>query len=125
MIPGVNPRQMKQMMKRMGMEQQDIEATEVIIRTPTTDLVFTNPQVARVHAMGQDTYQIVGTPQEQSRDQTSAPLTINDEDVETVVSQAGVSESVAREAIITHEGDLAAAILELNESKEKERDVSQ
>lgn len=115
MIPGVNPRQMKQMMKRMGMEQQDIEATEVIIRTPTTELLFTHPQVARVNAMGQETYQIVGTPIERSVDQTPE---VSKEDIETVMEQTGASEAASRDAITTHKGDLAAAILELTNSDE-------
>jgi len=36
----INPRQMQKMMQRMGMQQQEIEASEVIIRTPEKDFVF-------------------------------------------------------------------------------------
>ena len=38
-MPGMNPRMMKQAMKRMGIQQQDIEATEVIIKTPAKDVL--------------------------------------------------------------------------------------
>ncbi|MCB9358512.1 nascent polypeptide-associated complex protein [Candidatus Woesearchaeota archaeon] len=110
MIPGVNPRQMKQMMKRMGVSQVDIEATEVIIKTADGALVFTNPQVAKVNMMGQESYQITGTPVEQSLDTKPE---INDDDIKTVMDQANVDEEKAKEAIENANGDLAEAILSL------------
>ena len=33
MIPGVNPRQLKQMMRQMGMSQDEISTDEIIIKT--------------------------------------------------------------------------------------------
>lgn len=78
MIPGMNPRQMKQMMKRMGVAQQEIEATKVIIETGDKKLIFDSPQVAKVNMMGQETYQIIGTPIEESIDSTPD---INSEDI--------------------------------------------
>ena len=111
MIPGINQRQMKQMMRRMGMEQSEIEASEVIIKTPDKILVFENPQVSKVNAMGQETYQVVGTPHEQANEAT--PIEISDEDIETVVSQTNVSEEKAKNAILENDGDLAATIMQL------------
>ncbi len=110
MFPGVNPRQMKQMMKQMGIQQQDIEATEVIIRCPDREIVITNPQVAKVNMMGQKTWQIVG--EEEERSLNTKPE-INEDDVKTVVEQTGVSEEKARAAIEEANGDLAQAILSL------------
>jgi nascent polypeptide-associated complex subunit alpha len=110
MIPGMNPRQMKQAMKRMGIEQQDLQAQEVIIRLADRDLVITNPEVAKVNMMGQETYQVVGEVEERARD--SAP-DINEEDILTVMQQTGAEKPEATKAIQEADGDLAAAIMAL------------
>lgn len=106
----MNPRMMRQAMKRMGIQQQEIEATEVIIRTHDKEIVITNPQVSKVNMMGQKTYQVVG--EEHERNLSSEPE-INDDDVKTVMEQANVDEDTARKAIEDNDGDLAQAILSL------------
>ena len=111
MIPGMNPRMMKQAMKRMGMEQEDIEASEVIIRTPEKEIVFSQPSVAKVRMMGQESWQITGAYEEKPRE---ISVEISDEDVKTVMEQTHKSGEEARKAIEKHHGDLAAAILELS-----------
>jgi len=110
MIPGMNPRQMQQAMKRLGIQQEDIEAVEVIIRCPDKDIVISNPQVAKVNMMGQKTYQIVGEEHVRSKETTPD---ISADDVNTVMEQASVDEQTAKDAIARHKGDLAAAIVEL------------
>jgi nascent polypeptide-associated complex subunit alpha len=110
MIPGVNPRQMKQMMRRMGIQQVEIPATEVIIKTPDKELVITDPQVSKVNMMGQDTIQVVGEMHER---ELSAALVISEDDVKTVMEQANVSEEEAKKALEEAGGDLAKAIMEL------------
>jgi len=112
MIPGMNPRQMRQAMKRMGIQQQDIEATEVIIKTNEKEIVISNPQVAKVNMMGQETYQVVGEAQERS---IQTEPEISEEDIKTVMEQTGTDETKAKETIEKHKGDLAAAIMELKE----------
>ena len=112
MIPGMNPRKMNQMMKKMGIKQNEIDAQEVIIRTPEHDIVITNPSVSKVNMMGQQTYQIAG--QEEIREHETAP-DISEEDIKTVMEQAGVSEEVAKKAIEEHDGDLAETIMALKE----------
>ena len=109
MIPGMNPRQMQQAMKRLGIQQEDIEATEVIIRCPDKDIIISQPSVARVNMMGQKTFQISGEAHERPHD--TAP-DISPDDVKTVMEQASVDEQTAKDAISRHKGDLAAAILE-------------
>ncbi|RRJ33094.1 nascent polypeptide-associated complex protein [Halocatena pleomorpha] len=119
---GLDPRKMQQMMEQMGIETSDIDAEEVIIRTADEDLVFTSPEVQRISAQGQATYQIVGEPD--TRD-TSADADadadadeggreeIPDDDVEIVVERTGVSTEQAREALEAEDGDLAAAVSRL------------
>jgi len=112
MIPGMNPRMMKQAMKKMGMQQEDLEATEVIIKTPDKEIVFPQPTVAKVKMMGQETWQISGDFEERALDSTPD---ISEEDIKTVMEQTDVTEEAAKEAIEKHSGDLAAAIMELKE----------
>ena len=112
MFPGMNmnPRQMKQAMKKMGVTQDELDATEVIIRLPDRDLVIENPEVAKVNMMGQESYQITGDVVERQRN--TAP-SIDEEDVMTVMEQAGASHDESVDAITDAKGDLAQAIMNL------------
>ncbi len=113
MIPGMNPRAMKQAMRRLGIQQQEIDATEVIIKTADKELVISNPSVSKVNMMGQETFQISGNVEERAISSESSEPEINEEDIKTVMEQAGVSEKEAKEAIKENKGDLAAAIMQL------------
>lgn len=110
MMPGLNSRNMAKAMKRLGIQQVEIDAKQVIIKTENKELVFQNPQVSKVNMMGQETYQIIGNPVE--RQQSTEPE-ISEEDIKTVAEQAGKSEEQALKSIKKHKGDLASAILEL------------
>lgn len=110
MFPGMNKRQMEQMMRQMGMVQTEVEASQVIMVTPKGNLIIENPQVTKVNMMGQETYQIVGEAQLQAND---VAVEVTSEDINTVVEQTHVSADVAKQAIIDANGDLAAAILNL------------
>jgi len=112
MIPGMNPRAMKHAMRRLGIQQIEIPATEVIIKTEDKEIVITNPSVSKVNMMGQQTYQIVGEEHERS---ISKEPEISEDDIKTVAEQAGVDEEAARQAIEKHKGDLAAAIIGLKQ----------
>jgi len=113
MIPGMNPRAMKQAMKRLGIQQQEIDATEVIIKTADKEFVIRNPSVSKVNMMGQETFQIAGEVEERA---ISSEPDISEEDIKTVVEQTGVSEEEAKDAIKENKGDLAAAIMQLKEN---------
>lgn len=110
MFPGMNPRKVQQMMKKMGMQQQDIDAVEVIIKTQDKEIIISNPSVAKVNMMGQETFQISGNVEERS---VSSEPEINDDDIKTVATQANVSEEDAKKALDENNGDLAAAIISL------------
>ena len=106
----MNSRSMAKAMKRMGIQQTELDAKEVIIRLEDKELVFANPQVAKVNMMGQETFQVIGTPEERS---INTEPEISEEDIQTVVEQTGVDKEKALETIKKHKGDIAAAILEL------------
>jgi nascent polypeptide-associated complex subunit alpha len=110
MFPGMNPRQMQQAMRKLGVKQEEIDATEVIIKTPDKDLIIRNPQVSKVNMMGQESLQITGDIEE-----VEIKLEINEDDVKTVMDQTGVTEEEARKAIEDTNGDLAEAILKLKQ----------
>ena len=108
----MNSRKAQAMMRKMGISQQEVDATEVIIKTPEKELVINNPQVSKVNMMGQETFQVVGEVEERA---VSSEPEINEEDVKTVMEQAGVSEEEAKEAIKRNDFDLAKAIMELKQ----------
>ncbi len=111
MIPGLNPRQMEKALKRMGINQKEIDAREVIIKTDKKDIIIKNPHVLKINLMGQETFQISGEVVESA---------IKEEDIETVAQQANVPKEEARKALERTNGDLAKAILELTEKSSNE-----
>jgi len=110
MIPGMNPRQMRMAMKKLGIQQQEIDAKEVIIHLEDKEIVISNPSVTKVNMMGQDTYQVVG---EESERSLSSEPEISEDDIATVAEQADVSKEQALKALQEAKGDLAEAILKL------------
>lgn len=101
---------MKQAMKRMGIQQEEIDAVEVIIKTSDKDIVITEPQVSKVNMMGQETYQVVGNAHIRER---SSEVEISKDDIKTVAEQAEVGLKEAEKALKETKGDIAEAILKL------------
>ncbi|MFW6220799.1 MAG: nascent polypeptide-associated complex protein [Nanoarchaeota archaeon] len=116
MIPGMNPRMMKQAMKRMNMSQEDIDAIEVIIKCHDKEIIVSPAQVAKVNMMGQEVFQVSGDFVEREIDM--APE-INEEDIQTIIDQTNVSREIALEALEANNHDIAATIIYLNENKEQ------
>ena len=108
----MNPRKVQQMMKQMGIQQVDVPATEVIIKTADKEIIITNPSVQKVNMMGNENFQISGDIEE--RELSTAPE-ISEVDVKTVMEQTGKSEEEAKTALKESDGDLAEAIMKLKE----------
>ncbi|MBS3174555.1 nascent polypeptide-associated complex protein [Candidatus Woesearchaeota archaeon] len=106
MLPGLNPKQVEQAMKKLGIKQENIDAYEVVIKTDGKNLVIRNPNVTLIKMPGNESIQITGDIEEES--------VISEDDVNTVAEQAKVSKDEARNALERNNGDLAAAIMELN-----------
>ena len=111
MIPKMNSRELAKAMQRMGIQQQEVDAVEVIIRCTDKDIVIPHPQVAKVNMMGQESWQITGEAEERSR---STEPDIKEDDIKTVMEQANVDHDKALAAIKAANGDLAEAILNLS-----------
>jgi nascent polypeptide-associated complex subunit alpha len=111
MLPGgINPKQMKAMMKKMGMEVAPIEnVSSIVITTPDGRFVFDEAEVVAMTMQGVTTYQISGG---EPRFEPAAPE-IPENDVALVAEQAGVTADEARAALETANGDIAGAILAL------------
>ena len=105
MLP-VDERQMKKLMKRMGINVKEIEAIKVTIETKDKKYVFLNPDVSIMEIKGQKTYQIVGKPEIIER--------VNEDDVKLVAEKTGKSMEEARKALEEANGDIAQAILNLS-----------
>jgi nascent polypeptide-associated complex subunit alpha len=112
MFPGaIDPRMMRQAMKRLGVQQTELEGVrEVVIRLADKEIVIAPVQVSKVTAMGNESWQVEGRATERALE--TRP-TISEEDVQTVMEQAGVDKNTATKELEKHQGDLAAAILGL------------
>lgn len=111
-MPGLDPKMMKQAMKRMGISQEEMDAQAVIIILNGKKLVFDSPSIQRITMQGEESFQLAGSYREES---IEAETTIDTADIAAVVEQTGASEEEARAALERARGDLAAAIIELSE----------
>lgn len=110
MMPGINPKQMKAAMRKMGMKMDEIENVEkVVVYTPQGNYVFENAQVVGITMQGQTSYQLSGDVHFEE-----AEVVIPDEDVALVAAQTGKTEDEARAALKECKGDMAEAILKLS-----------
>lgn len=139
MIPGMggrgmNPRDMRRMMKQFGIDLKEIpDVEEVVVRTKSKDYVIRPAEVSIMTAQGQKTWQIVGEATERVRTSTPAgaaatpaaasapaggappaPL-FSDADVELVVQNTGATPEKARRALEASKGEVADAIVRLLE----------
>jgi len=107
MFGGIDPKKIQGMMKQMGIKQETIEASKVIIECENKNIIIENPSIAKVTMQGQDSFQISGDIKEQEKG-------ISEEDIKQVMEKTGKSKKEAEEALKKANGDLAEAILELS-----------
>ena len=114
MMPGFDPRTIKKLMKQMGMDTQDIPASEVIIKKAEGGaIVIKNPQVQKMKIPGQgESFQVIGTASE-----SAGTVEISEEDISIVAEQANVSKEDAKKALEKNKGDIAKTILSLQNKK--------
>ncbi len=108
----LNPKKMQALMKQMGMSQEEIPASRVVIEKADSSgsgkIIIENPSVTKIEIQGQETFQIAG----EVREETAEPG-ISEEDVKTVMEKTGCTDEEAREAL-EKTNDLAEAILNLS-----------
>jgi nascent polypeptide-associated complex subunit alpha len=124
MMPGmgrVNPRQMKQAMRKMGISTEDLtDVQEIIILTKTKEYVFKEAEVTIMTVQGQKTFQVVGEPEVRPRSAanpkpgaTAVETGLPEEDITLVMEQTGATREKAIEALKATEGQPAEAILKI------------
>ncbi|MDR2866625.1 MAG: nascent polypeptide-associated complex protein [Methanomassiliicoccaceae archaeon] len=112
----INPRQMKQAMKKMGIRNSELkDVVEVIIRMPNEELVFKYPEVSLMEVQGSKTYQINGEPEPRPLGSADddAGVFVPAEDVELVMSQTGCDKETAVKALQECNGQPAEAIIKI------------
>jgi len=108
---GINPREARRMMQRMGMNMDAVEdVQEVVIKTPIKEIVIEKPEVAILQVQGQRIYQVAGGKVSEKAPERKASA-VSEEDVRLVADQTGKSVDDARKALEESGGDLAKAIL--------------
>ena len=111
MFGNFNPQQMKHMMKQMGMAQEKVDATSIIINLSSGEkMIFQNPDLQKIKMQGQETFQLTG---EYEKNFEEKKIEILDEDVEVVSEQAQVSFEDAKKALEQNQGDIAKTIISL------------
>lgn len=111
MMPGgrMNPRQMERMMRKMGLNMEEMKGVkEVVIYTETKEVHISDPQVTIMNVQGEKNFQIQGRVSEKV-----LKAEIPDEDVALVMDQTGASKEQAIKALEEAEGEPAEAIIKL------------
>lgn len=110
MFGGLNPKKMQAMMKQMGIAQEEISASKVIIeKKDRTKLTIDEPSVIKIKMQGQTSFQITGEETEELEE-----IGISEDDINTVVAKTGCTKETAKKSL-EKTGDLAESIMELSE----------
>lgn len=128
MMPKMDPKQMAKLMQQMGVRTEEIDAERVIIEKTAASgggrLLIENPSVTLIDAKGQKSLQISGeireevaSAAERSNEKEAGKTEKEEGDVDVVARQAGVSKAEAQEALTESGGDIAEAILALEEKR--------
>lgn len=105
MIPNLDPKKMKAVMKQMGISQDEILSSRVIIeKEEGGKIIIEHPSVTKITMQGQESFQIAGEIIESEG--------ISEKDIKTVMEKTGCSKKEAEKAL-KETGDLAEAILSL------------
>ncbi|MCS7364480.1 MAG: nascent polypeptide-associated complex protein [archaeon GB-1867-035] len=115
MMRRMSPREMRRMMKKLGLALEELsDVEEVLIVRGSEVIKIPEPTVSVMKVSGQTIFQIIGEPIITKKEEK---IEIPEEDIQLVAAQAGVTLEEARKALIQSEGDLAKAILMLTSMK--------
>lgn len=101
-------KKLRRLMKQAGVKMTEIEAEEVVIKTPDEEYIFKNPEVSVISAAGQKTFQLSGHYTTRRR-QKRPP----EEDIKLVMEQAACTRDEAEKALRESNSDIAAAIMRI------------
>ena len=105
----VDPKKMKEMMKKLNMQVEEMNAEEVLIKKEDGDIKIKNPEIMITNMSGRKVFQITGDISE-----ASGP---SKEDIEMVMEQTGADEETVSNKLEELNNDLAQAIIDLKSKK--------
>ncbi|VVB71432.1 Nascent polypeptide-associated complex protein [uncultured archaeon] len=107
MMPGMDPRQMQAMMRQMGINVKDVDASEVIIKGKDKIYVVSDPKVQLIDMKGEQSFQISGKVTEKTS-------LFSEEDVKLLIEKTGCTSEIAKQTLTKNNGDLAQSIIDLS-----------
>ena len=114
MFGGIDPRKMQGMMKKLGMSQEDIPASRVVIEKHDGNIVIDNPSIVKIKMQGQESFQITGDVSIEEGESVEEKKEKREEDIKTIMEKTGKKKEEAEKAL-DKEGDLAEAIIKLSD----------
>ncbi|VVB68519.1 Nascent polypeptide-associated complex protein [Candidatus Norongarragalina meridionalis] len=110
MMPKMDPRQMAKLMSQMGIRNESVDATRVVIEKADGSKIVVEPaSVTAIDMQGQKSFQISGA----VREEKAGAEAHEETDADLVVRECGCSREEAEKALAETNGDLAEAILKL------------
>lgn len=109
MFPNLDPKKMQAVMKQLGMNQEEIDASRVVIeKEDGNKIIIQNPSVTKIKIQNQESFQITGDVEEFEIENFS------ENDIEVIMQKTNSTREEAEKAL-EETGDLAEAILKLSE----------
>lgn len=105
MLGKMDPKKIQQMMKKLNLNVEQVDAEEVIIKTKTKTIIISNPEVMIADMMGKEVYQISG--------EVSEAELIDEKDIQVVMEKTGKNRDEVVKKLEELNNDLARAIIEL------------
>ncbi len=113
-------RDMRRMLEKMGVEIKELEnVKEVIIKTDKEEYLIKRPTVNIVKMQGALSFEVMGgeLTKTQLEAKETVDLEIKEDDVLLVARETGVSKEEAEKVLRESNGDIALAILKIQERK--------
>ena len=125
MLGGIDPKKIQSMMKQMGINQEDIEASKVIIeKSEGGRIIIDNPTVTKIKMNGNENFQVSGDISEESSEEKEDENKL-DSDIQTIAEQTGADKEIIAIELEKNNGDIAETIISLNNqsknSKQKKK----
>ena len=110
MIPQMDPKMVRMAMKKLGIKQEDIDASRVIIETQDKNIIINNPEVSKMDMQGDISFQIKGEIEEVPKEYNPS-----EEDIEIVMNQTKADKKRVIHNLKDNNGNIAKTIMELSE----------
>jgi nascent polypeptide-associated complex subunit alpha len=115
MFGNIDPKKIQAMMKQMGIAQEEIDASKVIIeKTDGNKIIINNPNVMKVKMQGQENFQISGEVSEETGESEEEKI---EEDIKSIIEQTGVDKETAAIELEKNKGDIVETIISINNKK--------